>query len=205
MAFDEVQFPLRLAAGSAGGPTFLTEIVTIEAGHERRNQRWSQPRRVYDAHTGVRSAADQAVLASFFQARAGRARGFRLKDWDDCTSALDGVSAPVWNDQQIGTGDGTTTVFQLIKTYGTQQRLVRKPVSGSVTVGINGVTLASGWSVDITTGLVTLGAAPLAGQAVTAGFQFDVPVRFDTDRLVFKTTDNRQSEAVIPMIEVRGA
>ena len=106
MAFDEVQLPLRVAYGSSGGPQFLTEVVTIEGGYERRNQCWSQSRRKFDARTGVVTAGDAAILASFFQARAGRARGFRLKDWADFTSALDGKAAPSWNEQMIGTGDG---------------------------------------------------------------------------------------------------
>jgi uncharacterized protein (TIGR02217 family) len=207
MAFDELQFPLRLLPGSSGGPSFATDIVIIEGGYERRNQRWQQARRVYDARSGVRSAADYAVLACFFQARAGRARGFRVKDWADFTSAADGISTSAWNDQLIGTGNGSQTTFQLVKNYGSgsalQQRQIRKPVAGTVTVGVNGAPLASGWSLDVVTGLVTFTAAPLTGQAVTAGFQFDVPVRFDSDDLPLTAIDNRQSAAAIPLIEVR--
>lgn len=207
MAFDEVQFPLKVGYGAQGGPAFSTEIVTIDGGFERRNQNWSQARRVYDARTGVRSLNDGALLLAFFHARAGRARGFRLKDWRDFSSAADGVADPSSADQTIGAGDGTTTAFQLLKTYGSggvsHERLIRKPVSGTVTIAVNGAALTSGWSVDTTTGIVTFAQAPALGDSVTAGFSFDVPVRFDTDRLSLTSEDGRQIVAEIPLIEVR--
>src|ERR1700689_3103179 len=113
MAFDEIEIPLHVSFGSSGGPSFSTEVVVIDSGYERRNQNWSQARRVFDARTGVRSASDVGTMLNFFPARAGKARGFRLRDWSDFTSnATDGISSPVWSDQVIATGDGTTTVFQ---------------------------------------------------------------------------------------------
>ncbi|HBM91308.1 MAG TPA: TIGR02217 family protein, partial [Rhodospirillaceae bacterium] len=106
MSFDEVSLSLRVSYGAHGGPRFQTEIVSIESGYERRNQRWAQARRKYDASTGIVSANDASLLMAFFQARAGRARGFRLKDWNDFSSASDGKTALSWDDQLIGTGDG---------------------------------------------------------------------------------------------------
>jgi uncharacterized protein (TIGR02217 family) len=207
MAFDEVELPLRVGFGSSGGPAFSTEIVVIDSGYERRNQNWSQARRSYDARTGVRSAADAAALLNFFHARAGRARGFRLKDWSDFTSAADNISAPAWSDQSIAIGDGATAVFQLVKNYSsggiTHPRAITKPVAGSVVLGVNGAQVTSGWSVDTTTGLVTFAVAPAAGQTITAGFQFDVPVRFDTDQLTLATETYAMSKAEIPIVEVR--
>jgi uncharacterized protein (TIGR02217 family) len=142
MAFDEIELPLRVGFGSSGGPAFSTEVVVIDSGYERRNQNWSQARRVFDARSGVRSASDAAIMLSFFHARAGRARGFRLKDWSDFTTASDGISSPLWSDQQIGAGDGSTVIFQLCKNYVsgavTHQRLITKPVSGSVVIGVAG-------------------------------------------------------------------
>src|ERR1700722_16006270 len=108
MAFDEIDIPLHVSFGSSGGPAFSTEVVVIDSGYERRNQNWSQARRSYDAKTGVRSAADVGTLLSFFLARAGRARGYRLKDWSDYTSAADGITAPGFTDQTIASGDGAT-------------------------------------------------------------------------------------------------
>jgi uncharacterized protein (TIGR02217 family) len=207
MAFDEIALPLRVDFGSGGGPAFSTEVVVIDSGYERRNQNWSQARRVYDARTGVRSAADVGTLLNFFHARVGRARGFRLKDWSDFTTASDGISAPTWSDQTIGTGEGTTAVFQLYKNYisgpSSHQRVISKPVSGSVTIGVNGAQVATGWSVDTTTGLITFASPPAASRVITAGFQFDVPVRFDTDQLALTAENYVAYKADIPIVEVR--
>lgn len=207
MAFDEVQFPLKAGYSTSCGPAFMTEIITISGGYERRNQMWSQARRKFDARTGIHSNMDAVVLGAFFQARAGRARGFRLKDWSDYTSAADGISAPAFGDQTLGAGDGSTTSFQLVKNYGsggiTHQRQIKKPVFGTVVVGIAGVQQSSGWSVDATTGLVTFVTAPVGGAAVTAGYQFDVPVRFDADQLKIVAEDGNLIRSEIPIIEIR--
>jgi uncharacterized protein (TIGR02217 family) len=207
MAFDEIELPLRVGFGSTGGPSFSTEIIVVDSGYERRNQNWSQARRVFDARAGVRSAADAATLLTFFHARAGRARGFRVRDWSDYSSAADNISAPVFTDQIIGTGTGATTVFQLIKNYSsggvTHQRTITKPVSGSVVIGINGAQILTGFSVDTTTGLVTFATAPTSGQSITAGFTFDVPVRFDTDQLTLSAENVAMYKADIPLVEIR--
>ena len=207
MAFDEIELPLRVGFGSKGGPNFSTEIIVIDSGYERRNQNWAQARRVFDARSGVRSTADAATLLGFFHARAGRARGFRLKDWSDYSSFADNISPPAFADQTVATGDGTTTIFQLIKNYSsggiTYVRTINKPVSGSVLIGINGVPLTSSWSLDPTTGLVTFATAPAAGQTVTAGFLFDVPVRFDTDYLSLSAENYVAYQADIPIVEIR--
>ena len=207
MAFDEIELPLRVGFGSSGGPSFSTEIIVVDSGYERRNQNWSQARRVYDARWGVRSSADAATLLAFFHARAGKARGFRVRDWSDFTTAADNISAPAFADQAIATGDGTTTVFQLIKNYAsggiTHQRVITKPVSGSLLIGVNGTQLMSGFSVDATTGLVTFATAPTSGQSITAGFTFDVPVRFDADQLSLNAENYTMYKADVPLVEVR--
>lgn len=207
MSFDEISFPLRVSYGTKGGPQFATEIVTVAGGFERRNQKWSQARHRFNARTGVVSKADAAVLSAFFQARRGRARGFRVKDWNDYSSAFDGVSPPSFLDQAIGTGDGTTRIFQLMKTYGlgdsSYAREIKKPVAGSVVIGVNGVAHQTEWSVDITTGLVNFSQAPAAGLSITAGYLFDVPVRFDSDRLNLRAEDANLEDSEIPLIEVR--
>ena len=111
-------------------------------------------------------------------------------------------------DQIIGTGDGATTAFQLVKRYtsGAQSwtRSIAKPVAGTVTIALNGTPQPSGWSVGATTGLVTFSAAPGAGIAITAGFVFDVPVRFDTDVLdVTLDLERLGSITTIPLVELR--
>ena len=207
-SFDDVRLSLRVGFGARGGPGFSTEIITIDNGYERRNQNWAQARRRYDARTALHTPVDAAALLAFFHARAGRARGFRLKDWADFTSAATGVNAPLWSDQTLGTGDGAATQFQLRKIYASggvqHQRLIRKPVAGTVTIGVNGALLGSGWSIDTITGIVTFAAPPAAAATITAGYEFDVPVRFDTDILSLTAEDFLSFRGEIPLIEIRG-
>lgn len=198
MAFVEVQFPPDISYGSSGGPEYATDIVMSQNGHEQRNVSWAQARARYNVAHGVKTQAQLDALIAFFRARKGRAYGFRFKDWTDYSA----------NNQGIGTGNGTTTQFQLKKLYASgavnEPRVICKPVSGSVQVYKAGVLQTSGVSVDLTTGIVTFSAAPTIGQAITASFEFDVPVRFDTDRLS-ATLDayGITSWLDIPLIEVR--
>jgi uncharacterized protein (TIGR02217 family) len=188
-AFHEVLFPLDIALRSTGGPERRTEIVTAGSGREERNARWAHSRRRYDAGYGVKIFADLSAVVAFFEERRGRLTGFRWRDKLDNSSGGGGSVTPF--DQPIGTGDGTTAAFQLIKIYGASfapyARAIAKPVSGSVRVAVAGTEVASGvaFTCDTTTGIVTslAGHIPGAGVAITAGFQFDVPVRFDTDYL----------------------
>ncbi|MEM7567538.1 MAG: DUF2460 domain-containing protein [Pseudomonadota bacterium] len=204
-AFHDVRFPLDIALGSRGGPERRTEIVTLGSGAEERNARWKHSRRRYNAGYGVKSLAQLAEVVAFFEERRGRLYGFRWHDRLDCASCAPGA-APAAADQRIGTGDGTETAFALVKTYGAAfapyDRPITKPIAGSVTVAVDGAQAP--FSLDETTGLVTLSTAPALGAAVTAGFRFDVPVRFDTD---FLDADLSAFEAGdipdIPLLEIR--
>jgi uncharacterized protein (TIGR02217 family) len=173
-AFHEVRFPLRLALGTSGGPV-------------RRNQRWRNSRRAYDAGSGVRSVSDLYAVLEFFEARGGQLYGFRFRDPVDFRSCPP-LTVPTAMDQRIGTGDGVTARFQLSKTYadaaGGWTRTIAKPVAGSVLVSVNGVAV-TGFTTDHETGIVTFAGpqVPAAGAAIRAGFEFDVPVRFDIDRI----------------------
>lgn len=186
-AFHEVRFPLRLALGTSGGPVRRTDIVNLSNGREHRNQRWRNSRRAYDAGSGIRSVSDLYAVLEFFEARGGQLHGFRFRDPVDFRSCppLSSTSAM---DQRIGTGDGQTLTFQLVKTYadaaGGWTRRVAKPVPGSVLLSVNGNAVTA-FNTDHATGLVTFvaGQAPAAGAAIRAGFEFDVPVRFDIDRI----------------------
>lgn len=184
MAFYEVQFPTEISRGSTGGPTRLTSITTLRSGYEVRNTPWSAPLHTYDASTGIRTLTDLSDFIDFWHAMYGPLHGFRWKDWADYRSAVPTID---FDDQTIGTGTGSLTTFQLIKTYAASSasyvRTITKPVSGTVRVGVNGVEQTSGWSVNTTTGVVTFVTAPTNGHVVTAGFEFDVPVRFDDDVL----------------------
>jgi len=207
MAFHEVRFPDDISRGARGGPERRTQVVELASGDEERNASWANSRRRYDVAYGIRRADDLAVVVAFFEARNGRLHGFRFKDWADYKSCLPS-QVPAATDQIIGTGDGSTTAFQLVKHYasGAQSwtRTITKPVAGTVRVAIDGTEQASGWSVDTTTGLVTFDSALSAGTVITAGFEFDVPVRFDTDALdVTLDLERLGSITSIPLLEIR--
>jgi len=187
MAFHEIRFPTGISLGASGGPERRTEIVTLASGYEERNSPWADSRRRYNAGYGVRSLGDIHQVIAFFEARGGRLHGFRFKDFSDFQSSPPG-SAIGPNDQIIGTGTGSAASFQIYKNYisGSQShaRAIRKPVAGSVRVALNGVEQGAGlFSVDSTSGIITFSVAPGAGISISAGFAFDVPVRFDADFL----------------------
>ena len=207
MAFHEVRFPDNISRGARGGPERRTQIVELASGDEERNASWANSRRRYDVSYGIRRADDLAVVVAFFEARNGRLCGFRFKDWADHRSCLPSQT-PSPMDQQIGIGDGTTTSFQLVKRYasGGQSwiRVISKPVAGSVQIALNGVAQGSGWSVDHKTGLISFDSAPATDITITAGFEFDVPVRFDSDALdVTLDIERLGSITSIPLLEIR--
>ena len=207
MAFHEIRFPDNISRGARGGPERRTQIVELASGDEERNASWANSRRRYDAAYGIRRADDLAAVVAFFEARNGRLYGFRWKDWGDYKSCLPS-GEPSATDQVIGTGDGATTIFQLIKAYTsgvqTWTRTITKPVTGTVTVALDGIVQTSGWAVDTTTGQVTFATAPASGVIVSTGFELDVPVRFDTDQLdVTHDLERLGSITSIPLIEVR--
>lgn len=209
MNFHEIRFPTDLSFGSVGGPERRTEIVSLANGYEERNSPWSQSRRRYDAGFGMRSLDDLSVLIGFFEARSGQFFGFRWKDWGDYKSCLPSEDIHA-GDQVIGVGDDVTTVYQLVKNYRSGDavhiREISKPVENFVAVAISGDLQVVGvdFSVDYETGEVTFFAPPADGAEVTAGFEFDVPVRFDTDRIESSVGGFSAGEIPsVPVVEVR--
>ena len=207
MAFHEVRFPDNISRGARGGPERRTQIVELASGDEERNASWADSRRRYDVAYGIRRADDLAAVVAFFEARNGRLHGFRYKDWADYKSALPS-QAMTATDQQIGTGTGSLQTFQLSKRYtsGAQTwvRTITKPVAGTIRVALGTVEQLSGWTVDTTTGVVTFTTAPAGGVIVRAGFEFDVPVRFDSDTLdVTLDFERLGSITSIPLLEIR--
>jgi len=197
MSFTEVRFPENISYGSTGGPEFSTDIVVTHNGCEQRNINWSNARTRYNISYGVRSNEQLLELITFFRARRGKAVGFRFKDWSDFTAT----------NQEIGVGDSTQTTFQLIKTYvnGTDNhiRMIKKPVYDTVEIYLNDQK-NSEYSVDYSTGKITFIKPPTKDAIITASFEFDVPVRFDTDYLS-ASIDNYGSNSCnnIPLVEVR--
>jgi uncharacterized protein (TIGR02217 family) len=214
-SFHEVRFPTSISFHSTGGPSRKTEIVTLGSGFEERNAVWANSRRNYDVGYGVKSLDDIHAVIAFFEARNGQLYGFRLKDFSDWKSCAPGVALSPSDQACLNTvtgntttGDGSTTTFQLQKTYSdigsSYTRTVKKPVSGTVRVAKAGVEQMSGWSVDTTTGIITFTSAPADGAAITAGFEFDVPVRFNTDSISINLSSFEAGELTsIPIVEIR--
>ena len=207
MAFHEVRFPDNISRGARGGPERRTQVVELASGDEERNASWADSRRRYDVAYGIRRADDLAAVVAFFEARNGRLHGFRYKDWADYKSALPSQTITA-TDQQIGTGTGSLQTFQLAKRYAsggqTWGRTIAKPVAGTVRVALGMVEQMSGWTLDTTTGVITFTTAPAGGVVVRAGFEFDVPVRFDSDTLdVTLDFERLGSITAIPLLEIR--
>lgn len=212
-AFHEVIFPLTVAFGAQGGPERRTDVVTLGSGAEERNARWRHSRRKYNAGYGIRNLDDLQAVVAFFEERRGRLHGFRFRDPFDGSSALPGRK-PSPFDQEIGRGDGQTAVFQLIKRYGSGPeaylRPIHKPCPGTVKLAVGNVPLSLSdtmpVSVDFKTGLVTFAPdhLPPPGARITAGFLFDVPVRFDTDYLVLNLSHFQAGTVPeIPLLELK--
>ena len=211
MNFHDVRFPIAVARGSTGGPERRTDIVVLGSGYEQRNTRWANSRRSYNAGYGIKTLNDLHTVISFFEERRGQLYGFRWRDpadWKSCPPE----AVPANTDQIIGTGDGTTSSFQLVKVYGASHapwaREITKPVTGSVRAAVDGVAQLenTAFAVNTLTGVVSFlaGYVPADGAVITAGFEFDVPVRFDTDRLEVNVQGFRHGAIPsIPIVEIR--
>lgn len=209
MNFHEVRFPASLSFGSVGGPERRTEVVTLANGFEERNTPWAHSRRRYDAGLGMRSLDDVETLIAFFEARMGQMYGFRWKDWADFKSGA-ASAGPTFLDQTIASGDGVQATFPLLKTYRSGEfaysRPISKPVSGTVRVGLGRDEMQEGvdYEVELSTGLVTFQHPPEQDEEITAGFEFDVPVRFDTDQIQTSVASFQAGTVPnVPIVEVR--
>ncbi|MEP1767669.1 MAG: DUF2460 domain-containing protein [Sulfitobacter sp.] len=209
MNFHEIQFPADLSFGALGGPQRRVDVVTLANGYEERNTPWAHSRRVYDAGLGLRSLDDIEAVISFYEARYGQMYGFRWKDWSDYKSSKPSAATSRF-DQEIALGDGSTTSFQIIKNYRSgahsYARPITKPVKGSVIVSVeqDDKQEAIDYSVDVTTGIITFLNPPDPDTRIYAGFEFDVPVRFDSDSLLTNIANFQAGQVPdIPVREVR--
>ena len=198
MAFHKIRFPLDVSLDARGGPERATDIVTLSSGREERNSRWMQSRRRYNAAYGIKGRADMQAVLAFFEERRGRFHSFLWRD------ALDHSSD---GEQVLGTGDGVETQFQLVKRYGAAfdpyDRPITKPVAESVEVFVDAVETEA-FVVDELTGILTFDEPPAEGAVLRARFEFDVPVRFDIDRLDVQLSSFDAAEVPsIPVVEVR--
>lgn len=209
MQFHEVRFPATLSFGSVGGPERRTDVVTISNGYEERNSPWAHSRRRYDAGMGMRSLDDIETLIAFFEARFGQLFAFRWKDWSDYRSSKPSLEISAF-DQPLGSGNGIQTEFSLQKTYQSgaynYARPIGKPVADTLRVGVGGIEVQedTDYTIDLSSGLITFTQAPDVDAAITAGFEFDVPVRFDTDRIQTSIASFKAGEVPnVPIVEVR--
>lgn len=211
MSFHEIRFPTAISRGAQGGPERRTDVVALGSGFEERNSRWAASRRSYNAGYGVASLDALYEVIAFFEERRGRFHGFRWRDHTDWKSGAPSGDTTAL-DQLIGIGDGVTRSFQLKKIYGSDHapfaRAIKKPVAGTVKIAVGGAPRSEGthYTVDPATGVVLFGEAhaPADAAAVTAGFEFDVPARFDTDKLDINLSGFRSGAIPnIPIVEIR--
>jgi uncharacterized protein (TIGR02217 family) len=209
-SFHDVVFPLSVSFGATGGPERRIEVAELTSGKEQRNARQAHSKRHYDAGTGVRSIDELREVIRFFEARRGKLTAFRFRDPFDYASRDDALPVTP-NDQALGTGNGVAARFKLAKTYGTgpdaYARPIRKPVGGTLRVAVAGVekTLTTHFSFDDATGEIVFvaGSIPANGAAVTAGYEFHVPVRFDLERLTVSLTAFKAGQVpTVPLVEV---
>ena len=195
---ETLVFPDSIAYGATGGPEYATAIAAGSGGHEARRSTWTAPLHRYELGLAPRTAADTNALVAFFHLVRGRAYAFRFPDF--------GAGESTGTDEPIGTGTGAVATYQLVKRYTrdatSYDRPIFKPRAGTVTLKDNGAALASSaYSVNYINGIVT--TTVTAGHAITASYQFDVPVRFATDRLAIRRIDGGYQWDSIELIEVR--
>ncbi len=205
-AFDDLHFPLDIGRRAQVSPAFSTRVIESISGHEQRSTQWADARMRYDAGPGVRSETDVAALIAFFRARRGAARAFRFRDPFDNVSG-DFGSAPAADDQALGLGDGARSEYALVKRYGNgvdaQTRRVTRPVEETIRIALDGVVQTSGWS-HAGLGVIAFETPPGAGVLVSAGFAFDVPVRFAEDHLeIDRETFAAGAVPSVPLVEIR--
>ncbi|HZM01045.1 MAG TPA: DUF2460 domain-containing protein [Planctomycetota bacterium] len=217
MSFHDALFPTDISYGARGGPGFSTAVIGMDSGVEERVARWSRPRRKYDAAYGIKTFEQLQAVRDFYVARYGLLHSFRYRDPHDFSTGPTVTASSYPNgsghtnlDVLIGTGDGSTTTFQLRKGYASGPSTVYLPlekiVTGTVLVSIDGVNEPSGWTVNDNTGVLTFGTAPSMGEVIRAGCQFDVEVRFgeELDDHLPMTAEafSIGSIANIPLVEI---
>ena len=193
VGFIEQRLPQVVERGSSGGPRFMTRISTGEGGYEQRLQRWEQARAEYDISYGLSSIKSDPKrtfyiqqIINHFRVCAGQAFAFRFRDWADYEMTRD----------LIAMTDATKTEYQIIKTYRlgnfAHDRIISKPIAETVKLWVANTEFTrvdsspatQQFSVDETTGIVTLNVADLAtSDRIEVECSFDVPVRFATDVL----------------------
>lgn len=207
MAFYESpRFPEGISMGATGGPMWATEVIKTVSGKESRIAQWSYPLHQWDVSTGIRNAADFIAVRAFFLTMLGRLHGFRFKDWADYTASHTG------DEKGVCTGSGTT--FQCVKRYTsgsqTSDRIITKPILSGFELKNSGTPLVytTDYTLNTVTGVITTATSKTAANLTWSG-EFDVPMRFDTDRLQSSIVARRPLDGLlhhwdaIPIVEIR--
>lgn len=202
--FHEERLELGVLYASSGGPEFSTEISIVGSGFEQANSVWSNSRGSWDLGSRVLNKDEVDYLVNFFRSKLGKAIGFRWKDFSDYKL----VNA------SIGTGTGSATIFQIYKKYSAlaatiETRNITKPVAAGFSVKVNNVVVTN-YTVDLATGKITFNSPPGPGLSVTVTCEFDVPVRFNVDKLTmsFLAYEDATGQALfdlgsLPVVEIR--
>ncbi len=191
--FSEERLPDDIALAASGGAEYSTNILTTICGHEQRNINWNSARARYDLAPALKNTEQLETLISFFRAHKGRGIGFRFRDWADYRA----------DHELIALSDGMTSSYQLCKSYicgsCVDKRIITKPRPNSVEVFVDKQPIA--FTCDYTSGMITLAHSPEKGGKITASFEYDIPVRFNTDFLDLELA--HQGRISIPIIEIK--
>ncbi len=186
MTFHDVTLPEGFEYRSGAGAGFATIVQSTASGHEWRIATQSQARHRLSLNILNWTKEEAKTLKAFALARRGALHSFKVKDFSDYTSHEDGESAPGSEDQFIGTGDGETVTFQLVKRYEADgpseyTRTITLPVTGTVLVALDGEEVPDADYTVNGQGQIVFDTAPEEGAEITAGFQFYINARFSLD------------------------
>jgi uncharacterized protein (TIGR02217 family) len=177
----------------------------LRSGHEQRNQIWTTARHRYQIQN-LKLAEEIDEVINFFNAMRGRLHGFRFKDWADYKSGSNYADISMVDAVVSGTVDSANKTFHLVKHYTvgntTYTRKIIKPIASTVVMAVDG-SATTAFTVVGSTGVVTTASAYAPGTVLTAGFEFDVPVRFDTDVLDLRHEFFQGASIPIPLVEIR--
>jgi uncharacterized protein (TIGR02217 family) len=211
MSIPAYRLPPNIESGSQFAPVLSNVIQEAIAGNEQRYGKWTKCRGIGNVAYGLLDSADhdgdfRAIMA-LYRAHMGSLYPFRFKDWSDYQAT----------DEKFGTGDGSTTQFQLTKTYDPGLILINSSGRTYVrdivllatgvapVIKIDGVTktLTSDYTIS-SSGLVTFTSAPANTKPITWTGEFDVPVRFDGDIRLAMKEGNIITISSLPIREVIG-
>lgn len=194
MAFEEVVLPQTILLGSSGGPVWDVDVMEYGQGSRYVNIKVNQSRYRFSLRHVVERTDIFSNIIQFFEAMGGPATGFLLDNWLDNSTAMGGT--PTATDMTLGTGDGTTTVFNLSRQYtqggASNSRRIYKPKTGTVLIAGSGspeiaytITYDTQTSpvaealVSTTAGTVTFATAPADGAPLTWGGEYYYPVALE--------------------------